>query len=91
MDAVRDHLGAPNILEWLFTALLLATGVANLLFVHPVPALGYALVSAVYLPPAQHWLKRRFGLSIHPAVKIALGIAIVMFTLGVSDLGDRID
>jgi len=80
-----------NAADWLFGILLLAVGVANLLLVHPVPALGYGLVSLVYLPPARAFLKRRSGLSIHPVLRIALGIVIVMFTLGVSDLGDMID
>jgi len=80
-----------NVADWLFGILLLAVGIANLLLVHPVPALGYGLVSLVYLPPARTFLKRRCGFSIHPVVRIALGIVIVMFTLGVSDLGEMID
>lgn len=30
-------------------------------------------------------------LLVHPAFKVVLGIVVVMFTLGVSDLGDMID
>lgn len=80
-----------NSAEWLFCIVVLAVGVANLLLVHPVPAVVYGLVSLVYLPPAKAFLKARFGFSIHPVMKIVLGIAVVMFTLGVSDLGDMID
>ena len=80
-----------NAADWLFGILLLAVGVANLVLVHPVPALAYALVSLVYLPPARAFLKRRSGFSIHPVVRVALGIVIVMFTLGVSDLGEMMD
>ena len=80
-----------NAADWLFGIVLLAVGVANLLLVHPVPALGYGLVSLVYLPPARASLERRAGISIHPVARIALGIVAVMFTLGVSDLGDMID
>lgn len=76
---------------WLFGMVVLGIGVANLLLVHPVPAAAYALVSLVYFPPASAALKDRFGVSIHPLVKIILGIVVVMFTLGVSDLGDMID
>jgi hypothetical protein len=80
------------VVEWIFAGLVLAVGVANLAFVHPVPAMAYGLVSLVYVPPANALLKHRFGISIHPIAKIALGVvAIVMFTLGVSDLGDMID
>lgn len=84
--------GKPSSLAgWLFGLLLLGIGIANLVLVHPVPALGYGLVSLVYLPPAGAVLKDRFGVSIPIAVKIALAVVVVMFTLGVSDLGDMID
>ena len=79
-----------SLAAWLFGLLMLGIGVANLLLVHPVPAAAYALVSLVYFPPASAALKERFGLSIHPLVKIVLAVVVVMFTLGVSDLGDMI-
>jgi hypothetical protein len=82
---------ASNLAAWLFGLVVLGIGVANLLLVHPVPAAAYALVSLVYFPPASAVLKDRFGISIHPVAKIALGLIVVMFTLGVSDLGDMID
>jgi hypothetical protein len=43
------------------------------------------------MPLVNDFLKRRFGFSIHPLVKIVLGIVILLFTLGVSDLGNMID
>lgn len=76
---------------WLFGLLVLGAGVANLLWIHPVPALVYGLVSLVYLPPVGAALKERFGVSIPTFVKVVLAIVVVMFTLGVSDLGDMID
>lgn len=76
---------------WVFGITLLGIGVANLLLVHPVPAVAYGLVSLLYLPPASAALKERFGVAIPAWVKIVLGIVVVMFTLGVSDLGDMID
>ena len=82
---------ASNLAGWLFGLLLLAIGVANLVLVHPVPALGYALVSLVYLPLVGAALKDRFGVSIPVVVKVVLAIVVVMFTLGVSDLGDMVD
>ena len=88
MGAVHSSAMKSSPVEWLFAALVLAIGVANLMFVHPVPALGYALVSLVYLPPANALLRDRFGIAIHPVAKIALGIVIVLFTLGVSDMID---
>ncbi len=80
-----------NLAGWLFGLLLIGIGIANLLLVHPVPAIGYGLVSLVYLPPVGAVLKDRFGVSIPVVVKIAVAVILVMFTLGVSDLGDMID
>jgi hypothetical protein len=91
MDTARRITATSTVIEWMFAGLVLAAGIANLALVDPVPALAYGLASLVYLPPANAVLKDRFGVSIHPVVKIALGIVIVMFTLGVSDLGDMID
>ena len=76
---------------WLFGLVVLGIGVANLLLVHPVPAVAYALVSLLYFPPANAALKARFGVSIPPLLKGIVAIVVVMFTLGVSDLGDMID
>jgi len=91
MGAVRSGAARSSVIEWIFAGLVLAVGVANLLFVNPVPAMAYGLISLVYVPPANALLRHRFGIPIHTIAKVALGIAIVMFTLGVSDLGDMID
>jgi len=42
-------------------------------------------------PPANAILKKKFGFSIPILLKIILHIVIIMFTLGVIDLGDVID
>lgn len=80
-----------NIVGWIFGIAVLAIGVLNLFLVHPVPGIVYLLLSLVYLPPANAILKHRFGFAIPLVVKILLGIVIIMFTLGVSDLGEMID
>jgi hypothetical protein len=80
-----------NIISWIFGTAVFAIGVLNLFWVHPVPGVFYLLLSLVYLPPANAILKNGFGLSIPLVVKIILSIVIIMFTLGVSDLGDMID
>jgi len=59
--------------------------------VHLVPGIIYLLLSFIYFPPANALLKERTGFSIPLIVKIGLGIVIIMFTLGVSDLGDIFD
>jgi hypothetical protein len=76
---------------WVFGTIVLAIGVANLVLVHPVPGVAFLLLSLVYFPPANEFLLKQTGFIIPRFVKIALGIVIIMFTLGVSDLGDIID
>ena len=78
-------------ISWIFGIIVLAIGVLNLILVHPVPGIVYLLLSLIYLLPANADLKKRYGFSIPLVVKIILGIVIIMFTLGVSDLGDMID
>lgn len=80
-----------NSVGWLFGTVVFAIGVANLLLVHPVPGIVYLLLSLVYFPPANAILRQKTGLLIPIVVKMALGVIIVMFTLGVSDLGDMLD
>jgi hypothetical protein len=80
-----------NIIGWIFGAVVLAIGVLNLFLVHAVPAVVYILLSLIYFPPANAFFRKKFGFTIPLAVKIILGIFIIMFTLGVSDLGDMID
>ncbi len=72
-------------------AVLFVIGVLNLILVHPVPGGVFILVSLIYLPQVNIFLKSRFGFSIPPAVKIIIAIFLIWFTLGVSDLGDMID
>ncbi|WP_240773455.1 hypothetical protein [Pontibacter sp. SGAir0037] len=80
-----------HIISWLFGITVIAIGIPNLIFVHPVPGIIYLLLSFLFLPPANSLLKKRFGFSIPSIVKIILGVIIIMFTLGVSDLGDMLD
>jgi hypothetical protein len=76
---------------WIFGTIVLAVGTLNLFLVHVVPGGIYLLLSCIYLPPANLVLRKSFGFSIPLLVKIILGAFIIMFTLGVSDLGNIID
>lgn len=80
-----------NIFSGIFAIVLFAIGVLNVFLVHPVPGIIYILLSLLYIPQANVLLKKRLGFPIPSIVKILLGIVIIMFTLGVSDLGDMID
>ena len=88
---MNDNFIVLNIISWLFGTAVFAIGVLNLFLVHPVPGVVYLLLSFIYFPPANAILKKMTGFSILLAVKIILGVIIIWFTLGVSDLGDMID
>jgi hypothetical protein len=88
---MKEEVRTLHIVSWLFGAVVFAIGVLNAILVHPVPGTVFLLLSFVYFPPTNEVLKQRFGFTILPAVKIILGIFIIWFTLGISDLGDMID
>lgn len=55
------------------------------------PGLVFIVVSLVYFPPANVLFRKRFGVSIPLVAKVILGLGVVWFNLGVSDLGDVFD
>lgn len=77
-----------NIISWIFGISIFVVGVMNMFLVHSVPGIAYLLLSLVYFPPANGLLKKKSGLSIPLLVKIILGIIIIWFTLGISDLAE---
>ncbi|MET0760627.1 MAG: hypothetical protein ABWZ56_09420 [Flavobacterium sp.] len=87
---MKDNITS-SIISWLFGLVVFAIGVLNLFLVHAVPGVICILLSLIYFPPINEILKKRCGFSVPLAVKIILGIVIIWFTLGVSDLGDMID
>lgn len=88
---MKDEFRISKIIGWLFGAIVFVIGLLNLILVHAVPGIVYLLLSLIYFPPVNTAFRKSFGFSIPPAVKIILGIIIIWFTLGVSDLGDMID
>ena len=73
---------------WLFGLLLVTLGILNLLLVHPVPGLIYLFLALIFLPPISRAFEKHFRLYIPVALKIILGILILWFTLGISDLAE---
>ncbi|WP_400190296.1 hypothetical protein [Hymenobacter sp. B81] len=90
-NTVQGKFTPSSVLSWVFGIALVVVGLLNMILVHVVPGVAYLLVSLVYFPPANAWLKVRTGFAIPGIVKVLLGIVIIQFTLGVSDLGDMID
>ena len=88
---MKDSVRTSHIISWIFGIAVFAIGVLNVFLVHVVPGVIYLLLSFIYFPPANVILKKRTGLPIPLLVKIILGVVIIQFTLGVSDLGDMLD
>jgi len=88
---MKNENSISPIAGWIFGLIVFSIGVLNMILVHPVPGLISLLLSFVYFPPANIILRKRPGFTIPALVKIILGIFIIWFTLGISDLGDMID
>lgn len=88
---MKNKLHILNVLSWVFALSVFGIGILNLVLVHPVPALIYFLLSFIYFPFVNELVVKKYSFSIPVWLKLILAIAIIMFTLGVSDLGDMID
>lgn len=77
-----------EMIGWIFFGIVMSLGLLNLILVHPVPGMVYLLLSLVFLPPVSAYVESKFTLRIPATVKILLGIVIVWFTLGISDLAE---
>ena len=80
-----------NIVSRFIGAVIFTIGALNLWLVHPVPGTVFLLLSLLYIPLLHTLLRKTFGFAVPLAAKIILGIVVVWFTLGVSDLGDMMD
>ena len=80
-----------NVLSSLFGAAVFVAGILNVIFVHLVPGIVYLLLALIYFPPVSAMLRTRTGFPIPLLLKVIMGIILIIFTLGVSDLGDMID
>ena len=77
-----------TIAGWSFGILIFIIGILNLIQVHPVPGIAYMLLAFIYFPFVNNYMFDKFGFRIPAFVKIILGIVIMWFTLGVSDLAE---
>ena len=88
---MKDNFNMVNILNWVFGIIIVVVGILNLILVHPVPGIAYLMISMIFFPPTNMFLKENVGFWIPLSIKIILGVLLIIFTLGVSDLGDMID
>ncbi|WP_299702674.1 hypothetical protein [uncultured Pontibacter sp.] len=88
---INNRLNVWSVSGWIFGTIVFTVGILNLLLVHPVPGIAYLMLSLIYFPLANTYLMKKTGFVIPVIIKVTLGIVLIMFTLGVSDLGDMID
>ncbi len=81
-----------SLISWLFGAAVLAVGVINTFWGND-PGFGIFLIllAFVYFPPANAIFNRVTSFKIPGVVKIILGVFIIMASLGVGELFDKID
>jgi hypothetical protein len=76
------------LLIWIFTVLFFIIGLLNLFLVHPVPGIFYIILSIVYFPKTDIYLKKKLGFTIPVIIKIIFGFVILWGTLAVGDLAE---
>ena len=81
-----------NITSWLFGILFFAIGVVNTFWGND-PGFGVfiMLLSFVYFPPVNAFIKKMFGFSIPGILKIAMAVFIIWASFGVGELFDKIE
>ncbi len=82
------NLNALNVISWIFGLLLVTIGVMNIVLVHPVPGIFYIVVSFLFFPPTNVFLKKKFNFLIPFWLKVVLLFLIMWPTLGVGDLAE---
>lgn len=81
------HIGS-----WLFGLAVLAVGFINTFWGNdPLFGIFLQLLSFIYFPPVNAFVRGMTGLSLPLIVKIVLGIFIIWASLGVGELFDKID
>ena len=85
---MSDSSSIWNRVSWLFAILLILIGVLNIMQVHAVPGILYILISLIYIPPFNTFIKKILGFSIPGWLKFVLGFLIMWGTLGVGDLAE---
>ena len=75
-----------NPYSWILFTVFFTIGGLNIFLIHPIPGIIYLLLSILYLPPFNDYLKVEFNIMIPIILKVVLAILILWFTLGVSDL-----
>jgi hypothetical protein len=78
-----------TVISWLFGSAVLINGVLNMFWGNDF-ALGaaFVLLSLIYFPPVNSYLKKRFGFSFSPFLKILLAALILWITGAVGAIAE---
>lgn len=78
-----------NFASWLVGIYILAHGVLNVMRGND-PEFGIALILAsfAFYPPALELVKTRYGLSVHPVLRVIMALVIIWMTLAVGAVNE---
>lgn len=81
-----------DVAGWIFGLAVAATGVVNMFWGNDLFfGIFLFLLSFVFLPPVNAFVRKSFGFSIPLAAKIILGIFIIWAAVGVGELFIKVD
>lgn len=75
-------------ISWVLGLIIFSLGVMNLVLIHPVPGIVYIILSLLFFPPMENFVRKKLGLAVAFSLLIFLALLIFWFTLGMSDLGE---
>ena len=77
-----------NFVSWAFFAVFIVTSMLNVVLVHPVPGIFYLLLSIIYPPLINDFLRSKIGFAIPMWLKVVIGVVVLWGTLAVGDLAE---
>lgn len=77
-----------NIISWIFAIIIFTIGVLNLFLVHPVPGIFYILLSLLFIPFVNNFIKKKLGSGIPFAALVIFFLIIMWGTLAITDLAE---
>jgi hypothetical protein len=81
-----------SVMSWTFGTAVFAVGLLNMFWGNDT-AFGVflLLLSFAYFPQVNHMIRKNFGFSIPPVVKIILAVFIIWVALGVGELFPKVE
>ena len=76
---------------WGIALLFLLLGILNAIYIHPIPANFYLLLSLFYIPPLVRKATEKMGIGIPRILKLLFAVFILWATLAVGELMERFE